>query len=119
MRLRIQFKQGPRVARTAKTPKAVTFQEMAAGVVFLLTPAVLGLWALALWRLAADMNLARPFFLSAGPFSHWQPWFVSALLAQALLFALRRYAGPSGASYNPVPEPSSVVRVAVPGPWAG
>lgn len=40
---------------------------------FLMPIAVAG-YALAAWRLGADLNLTGEFFISRGLFSHWQVW---------------------------------------------
>jgi hypothetical protein len=93
--------------------------DLAGMAAFFLTPAVVCLWALAFWRVAADLGLARPFFLNNGALSHWQTWFVAALLAQAALFGLRRASGPAHPGHQRDPPRRQVVRVETPGPWAG
>lgn len=47
---------------------------------------------LALWRIAADLNWAGSFAISAGLFSHWQVWAAIAALLQFCARVLNRYA---------------------------
>lgn len=58
--------------------KLVTWQEMATGLASLMSPAAAVCFALAFWRLGQDMGFARSFFITDGPFSHWQVWFAGA-----------------------------------------
>jgi hypothetical protein len=89
MIVRIRFRHGP-VPR--KDPNRVTPQELAHGASMLLAPVYLCAWAMALWRIGADMRVAAPFFLSDGVFSHWQVWFAVAGALQAASISLRRRA---------------------------
>ena len=47
--------------------------------------------ALALWRLAYELNWTGRFAISEGLFSHWQVWMGLALLLQVLDTMLGRY----------------------------
>ena len=44
----------------------------------LLMPVAVAGYALAGWRLAADLDLAGEFFVAGGLFSHWQVWLALA-----------------------------------------
>jgi len=86
MIVRIRLKRN-RVEAPAPEPapgsEMVTWQEMAGGLAALLSPAAAVCFALAFWRLGQDMGFAHNFFVTEGPLSHWQVWFVlaSGLLA--------------------------------------
>jgi hypothetical protein len=58
----------------------------------LLLPASAGLYALAAWRLAADLGWAGDFFVSSGAFSRWQIWLLSAVAVQFAARSLNRVA---------------------------
>ncbi len=45
----------------------------------LFTPAAFMAAALAVWRLAADLQFAGEFGISSGVFSHWQVWLTTAV----------------------------------------
>lgn len=64
---------------------------MAHGAAMLLVPVYLSAWAMAAWRLGADMRIMGPFFLSEGVFSHWQVWFTVAIALQAAAKQLRNH----------------------------
>jgi hypothetical protein len=57
-----------------------------------LNPASALALAMALWRLAYDLNWTGSFAVSEGVFSHWQVWMGLALLLQVLDAMLVRYA---------------------------
>jgi len=88
MIVRLRLKRSPRqlspIPATPLVPargtEVVTWQEMAGGLASLLLPAAAICFALAFWRLGQDMGFARNFFITEGPFSHWQVWFVGASL---------------------------------------
>jgi hypothetical protein len=80
------------VARSEK----VSSQDFAAGVSAVLQPASAVLFALALWRLGADLGVAGRFVFSDGLLSHWQLWFAGAAAVQGLAWLLNRRAGGSG-----------------------
>jgi hypothetical protein len=71
-------------------------QELLAGLSAFLQPASAVLFALALWRLGADLGLAGRFVFSDGLLSHWQLWFAGAAAVQGLAWILNRRAGGSG-----------------------
>ncbi len=57
---------------------------------FLADPFALAALALALWRLAADLNWADNFFIGQGLFSHWQVWLALAMVLKAGHISLER-----------------------------
>ena len=73
-------------------PGKVRPQEAAEAASMVLAPVCWSLWAMACWRLAADMRIAGPFFLSEGLFSHWQVWFTLGLGVHTAVKHLRRRA---------------------------
>jgi len=64
---------------------------MALAVSALLTPAAFLASVLALWRIAADLNITGKFAISAGIFSHWQSWMAVAVLLWMCSRLLARY----------------------------
>jgi hypothetical protein len=62
----------------------------------LLTPASLMAFALAFWRIAADLKWAGEFAIVHGMFSHWQVWIAMALLLQGGAILLNRYGSATG-----------------------
>jgi len=85
MTVRLRFKTNsgtkPKAARTPVLPRntnAVTGKEIAAGLASLLSPLAALCVAIAFWRLGQDIGFAREFFITDGPFSHWQVWFAVA-----------------------------------------
>jgi hypothetical protein len=67
-------------------------QRMAVTVAAFLTPAAVMAAALAAWGIAAGMNVAGPFAIPAGFFSHWQVWLAAAAALQICAIRLNRYA---------------------------
>jgi len=64
----------------------------ALGLAALLAPSALIAFTIAFWNIAAQFHWVANFFVSTGPFSHWQAWLIAAVV---LLFAARvlnRYA---------------------------
>jgi hypothetical protein len=57
----------------------------------MLTPTAAMASALALWRVAADLNWASSFAIPTGPFSHWQFWLGAAVALQICSRLLNRY----------------------------
>lgn len=88
MKVRLLFGHGQKI-RKAKG-KNKKFALVAAA---LLAPFSLMAFALACWRLAADLSLAEGFAFASGPFSHWQVWLALGIAIQASSFALNRYGG--------------------------
>ena len=86
MVVRIRFARGPRVARGRKKN-----QRFAMALAALLTPAATMAAALAMWRVAADLNFAGRFAIVSGPFSHWQFWLATAIALQVCSRLLNRY----------------------------
>ena len=58
----------------------------------LMTPLAVMAWALACWRIAADMKWAGEFAISKGIFSHWQVWTAIAIVVQFGAYLLHRFA---------------------------
>lgn len=58
----------------------------------LMTPLALMAWALAGWRLLADLKITGEFAISQGLFSHWQVWIAIAIVVQFAAFLLHRFA---------------------------
>src|SRR5687767_3070588 len=48
----------------------------------LMTPLAVMAWALAFWRIAADLRWAGEFAIPNGIFSHWQVWIAVAIAVQ-------------------------------------
>ena len=57
----------------------------------LMTPVALMAWALAGWRLAADLQWTGEFAIRSGLFSHWQVWIATGLAIQFAAFLLHRF----------------------------
>jgi len=64
---------------------------MALAVSALLTPGAFLASVLALWRIAADLNVTGKFAIASGMFSHWQVWMAIAVLLQVCSRMLARY----------------------------
>lgn len=90
MVVRLRFKQNSskknnvvplRPVAAERPPEAdiVSTDEIAAGAASLLWPVAAMVFALALWRLGADLGLTAGFFIQEGPFSHWQVWMAAAV----------------------------------------
>lgn len=86
MVVRIRFGRGPQVERKRGKNRRVA-QFFAA----FLTPAAVMAAALALWRLASDLDWAGNFAIRAGLFSHWQVWLAASGLLQSGAYVLNRY----------------------------
>jgi len=86
MVVRIRFKRGPSIQ-----PKRGKERRLALAVAALLTPAALMAFALACWRLAADLKLTDEFAISSGPFSHWLVWVLLAAALELAAVKLNRY----------------------------
>jgi hypothetical protein len=70
-----------------------TFAPMLA---YLLTPVAMAGYALALWRLGADMDWTGDFFISDGLLSRWQVWLAFAAATQMAAHRLNNRNGRSG-----------------------
>ncbi len=90
MVVRIRFARGPKLVKGRRKN-----QKLAVAIAGLLTPAAAMASALALWRVAADLNWASSFAIPDGPFSHWQFWLGAAVALQVCSRLLNRY-GRSG-----------------------
>lgn len=87
MRVRIRLDEGNRVSRRLGKNRHI-----AAAVAALLSPAAVLAGIVALWRIAADLEIASQFAISSGFFSHWQVWAMVALLLQGSAWLLEQYA---------------------------
>jgi hypothetical protein len=86
MVVRICFARGAAVRRSSGKNRRLAW---AAGA--LLTPAALAAFALAMWRLAADLGVAGEFAIPEGLLSHWQVWLVLAGLLEFSAWRLNHY----------------------------
>ena len=91
MVVRIRFAKGPQLGSRRTERNKRTALVLAA----LLSPAALVASVLALWRIAADLNVTNSFAIPSGLFSHWQVWLAAAVALQFCARALTRY-GKSG-----------------------
>ncbi|QOY89059.1 hypothetical protein [Paludibaculum fermentans] len=73
-----------------ENPNHVSKQEMAGGLAALLTPAATLTFAISLWRLGQDLGLTKNFFITEGPFSHWQVWVALTGMLSGSSFYLNR-----------------------------
>lgn len=71
-------------------------QEVAPVMAYLTTPVAVVAYVLALWRLGADLNWAREFFVSEGLLSRWQVWLAIAIATQLLGNQFTRMSRPKG-----------------------
>ena len=76
----------PAVRRLVEGPR-----RLAPAVSPLLAPFTFTGYALALWRLAADLGWAGEFFVSQGLFSRWQVWLAMAVATQLGARELKRF----------------------------
>ena len=103
MTVRIRLQCGPRIKRKKRKN-----QRVALALAALLNPAAVAAFALATWKLAADLGTARQFVILNGLFSHWQVWAaIVAALKTAAIF-LNRY-GDVEALQNSEPKTSRAV----------
>ncbi len=83
--------RAPAHATRPANPNHVSTQEMAGGLAALLAPAATLTFAIALWRLGRDLGLTKNFFITDGPFSHWQVWLaMTATLAASSMYLNRK-----------------------------
>jgi hypothetical protein len=66
---------------------------LAHGIAAILRPFSIVAALLAMWRIAADMQITQPFGIAEGPFSHWQPWFAVVLLLEGVALVVRQFFG--------------------------
>jgi hypothetical protein len=87
MVVRIRFGKGPRLgSRRAERGKRSALVAAA-----LLSPAALVASMLAVWRIAADLEVTNSFAIATGLFSHWQVWLAAAVVLQLCSRVLNRY----------------------------
>lgn len=70
-------------------------QESAPVIGSLLVPVAVVLYALAFWRLGADLKWAGEFFIATGLLSHWQVWLALAVGLHMLAAFLSRFGRPT------------------------
>lgn len=87
MVVRIRFRKGRALGKRPAKPN----RRLALAAAGLLTPAALIASVLAVWRIAADLNVAGSFAIPTGLFSHWQVWLAAAILLQLCSRVLNRY----------------------------
>jgi hypothetical protein len=68
-----------------------TAQRFGALVSALMGPAVVSIYALALWSLASNLGWTDTFVFSKGPLSNWLVWFAIAVLVTLASGILRRH----------------------------
>lgn len=76
---------------------------MAQALAALLMPVSVAVYALAAWRVAADIGIAGAFPFS-GIFSHWQVWLPIGVLISFSIFSLNRYGIQRETPAEPVAE---------------
>jgi len=87
MIVRIRLGRGTQVGKKPRRRR-----RFAAGLAGLLTPAAVLAAAVAVWGIAADLNLTSSFAVSQGLFSHWEVWLAAAAALQLCAQLLNRYA---------------------------
>ena len=78
---------------TRHTWPAGTLESLTIVLVRLASIAVL----MAVWRIAADLDLMRGFLFNSGVLSHWQVWFAGAVLLSTGALSLARRVNPEHA----------------------
>jgi hypothetical protein len=86
MVVRIRFAKGHKLGRKRQKNRRVALVLAA-----LLPPSALAAAILALWSIAADLNLTNSFAISSGIFSHWHVWLGTAVALQLCGRWLNRY----------------------------
>jgi hypothetical protein len=69
---------------------ANTAQQFGSIVAVLMGPAILSVYAFALWSLTSELNLTDSFPFSVGPLSNWIIWLSLAILFHLAAHILRR-----------------------------
>jgi hypothetical protein len=87
MVVRIRLSYGDTLRRTA-----LANRQAALVISALMTPVAVMAAALAVWRIAADLQWTGEFAIATGIFSHWQVWMALAIALQFAAFLLHRYA---------------------------
>ena len=86
MIVRIRLNVGPKIKRASGKNR-----NTALAIAALISPAALLAFALAFWRMSADLGFTSAFPITSGLFSHWQVWLAIALCALLLTSTLNRY----------------------------
>jgi hypothetical protein len=71
-----------------------TAQKFGALVSALMGPAVVSVYALAVWSLASNLGWTDTFVFSSGPLSNWLVWLAMAILVHLAAGILRRHTQP-------------------------
>ena len=77
-----------RLAGALATPTLALARQLPNILIALLTPAALVALVMGLWRVAADLDWAGAFPITAGFFEHWQVWIVLSAALKMLSTAL-------------------------------
>jgi hypothetical protein len=99
MRVRLQMGQATPVHKDR--PKN---QRVASAAAVLLAPFAALAGVLAIWRIAAEMNVASAFLFESGAFSHWAVWGAAAVVMAWAAHRLNQYGGPP---VNPYEDPDA------------
>ena len=83
VRIRIVTKQKQNVPR---------FRDEALAFAALLTPSALIAFTIFFWNISSDLRWTTNFFVTHGPFSHWQVWLAAAAALLLSAWLLNRYA---------------------------
>lgn len=86
MIVRIKLQVGPKVR-----PQGNLESKLLLAFSSLLTPGAVLSFAVALWRLLADLNVTEEFAIRKGLLSHWQVWLALGIAIQSLSITLDRY----------------------------
>ena len=87
MVVRIRFGKGPKLGKRRKGNQRIA---RCRGGCLRLAAALIAS-RLAVWRIAADLNVANSFAIPSGLFSHWQVWLGAAVGLQLCSRVLNRY----------------------------
>ncbi len=68
-------------------------RKFALAIASLLTPAALLAFTITFWSLGAGLHWTGAFFISSGPFAHWQTWLIASAALLLIAGLLNRYAG--------------------------
>ncbi len=86
MIVRLRLQTGPQIRRATGKNRHV-----ASAISALIWPAVLTTYVLGFWALAAQIQIARPFSVATGAFSHWQVWLAAGFLLHLAAVGLNHY----------------------------
>lgn len=72
--------------------EAPRLQNAALALASLLAPLALLAFAIGIWNLAVTLQWTHNFFISAGLFSHWESWILTAALMILFAWLLNKFA---------------------------